>query len=102
MFVRRCRPGRQSGRRHWPPRPRIAAWRSGFAYALLVLLLGVVRDLAQPELHGIDLGLLIDEDLLSQPAHYRVFAVAELRLRHIDRPLVVGYHHGREIVVDVT
>ena len=36
--------------------------------------------LAEPKVHRIDLGLLVDDDLFCEPAHHGVFSVAQFRL----------------------
>src|SRR5262245_52336717 len=53
----------------------------------------------QPELHQLNLRLLICDDLLSQPTHLRVFAVQQERLGHVDGTLVMGNHHGHEVTI---
>ena len=51
--------------------------------------------------HRGDLLLLGDDDLLREAPELLVAAVAQLRLRHVDRALVVRHHHRDEVGVDV-
>ena len=58
--------------------------------------------LAEPKVHRIDPGLLVDDDLLCEPAHHGVFSVAQFRLGHVDGALMMGHHHRGEIVIEVS
>ena len=55
----------------------------------------------EPELHGLDLRLLVHDDLLRESPHHRIFAIKQLGLGHINRTLMVRNHHGAKIVVNV-
>ena len=59
------------------------------------------QSLAEREPHRDDFLLLVDDDFLRDPPQLLVMAVAQLRLRHVDRALVVRDHHGGEVAVDV-
>ena len=67
------------------------------------ILLGIARALfSQPQLHGIDFGLLIDQNLLGQSTDHGVRSVDQFSFRHVDCALVMRDHHGGEIVVDIS
>ena len=57
--------------------------------------------LAQEALHGADLSGLSLLDLAGQSDRVRVLPVGLFGLRHLDRPLVVGNHHGEEHLVEL-
>ena len=57
---------------------------------------------AERQMHDRDLLLLRDDDLLGKPSQARVLAVAQFDERHVDRALVVGDHHSREVTIRVT
>src|SRR6266511_6412503 len=52
-------------------------------------------------LHGGDFGLLVCDDAAGEGLGVRVGSVGLLRLGHLDRALVVGYHHLEELPVEV-
>ena len=58
--------------------------------------------LAEPKVHRIDLGLLVDDDLFCEPAHHGVFSEAQLRLGHIDGALMMEHHHRGKIVIELS
>ena len=73
-----------------------------FIMFLLLLFRIVFSSFPEPKLHNIDLGLLIDQDLLSEPTHHRGLSVDQFGFRHIDCTLMMRDHHGREIMIDVS
>jgi hypothetical protein len=45
--------------------------------------------------------LLFDDDRLSKAAQYGITTVNQLELCHIDRALMMGNHHRREIAIGI-
>src|ERR1700719_3763037 len=57
--------------------------------------------LAERQPHRGDLLLLGDDDLLGNALELLVVAVAQFRLRHLDRPLMMRGHHRNEVSIDI-
>src|SRR3974390_2747265 len=57
--------------------------------------------LAYCKFHRSDLLHLIDDDFLSYTPQLLVLSVAQFKHSHVDRTLVVGYHHGGKVLVDI-
>jgi hypothetical protein len=60
-----------------------------------------IDSFTQTALHQFDLLLLLDDDRLGEAAQNRIATVNQLKLRHIDRSLVMGNHHSDEIAIRI-
>jgi hypothetical protein len=64
-----------------------------------VCVFGTHRLLRQPELHELDLEVLVGDNLLCEPTHLRVFAIQQLHSGHVDGSLVMRQHQSDEVNV---